>query len=384
MSGQIINTYGERELEFNSGQGVWLVEKNGDRWFDALSGIGVNALGHSHPKLSQCIAEQATKLLHISNLYSSDIQQQAATLICHKAEMDALFFCNSGAEANEAALKMARKFGVDKRGVAGKVIYFKGSFHGRTLGALSVTAKEAIRAPFAPLPENTLQADFGDTSEVTELFAQHQDIDAVIIEPIQGESGIRVAPEGFLKFLRTICTQHDALLIIDEVQSGNARTGTWFAYQHEGIKPDIVTTAKGLGGGVPIGATLVANKAHSIFTPGDHGTTFGGNPLAAAAAICVYECIEQESLLARVKQGEKLLRAELKRKLGSHLDAIDGRGYMLAIQLSNPVPQLKTKLGEARLLVNLVSDSRLRILPPLNMTDEEIIELCRRIALVIE
>jgi len=380
MSQHIINTYGERELEFNSGKGVWLIDDQAQYWFDALSGIGVNALGHSHPKLSQCIAEQAQQLLHISNLYSSSIQLKAAQLVCEKAQMSELFFCNSGAEANEAALKIARKFGVNKRGQAGKVIYFNGSFHGRTLGALSVTAKEAIRAPFAPLPDNTLMANFGDQDSVSSLLTKHHDIDAIIIEPIQGESGIKVAPTGFLAFLEDLCTKHNMLLIIDEVQSGNARTGKWFAFQHDGIKPDIVTTAKGLGGGVPIGATLIANRALGILQPGDHGTTFGGNPLAAAAAVCVYECIEQEALIASIKEGEKLLRRTLEERLGNTLRSIDGRGYMLAIELTKPIPDLRRRLAEARILVNVLSDSRIRILPPLNMTKDELLDMCERLA----
>ena len=363
----LMNTYGRLPVTFEHGEGVWLFDTDGKRYLDALSGVAVNALGHGHPELVSAIQQQAAKLIHTSNIYGVQRQTELADALCRVSDMQKVFFCNSGAEANEAAIKLARLFGHKKNIDRPTIIVMEQSFHGRTMATLTASGSRKIQAGFEPLVAGFTRAPFGDFEAVQTIGRNNPDVVAILVEPVQGESGIHVPPTGFLKQLRELCDQRGWLLMLDEVQTGNGRTGSYFAYQREGILPDVVTTAKGLGGGVPIGACLAYGEAAELFQPGNHGSTFGGNPLACAAGLAVVRAIESERLCENAAHEGEYLLAQLKQRL-SHVAGIKemrGAGLMIGIELTKPCAELVKQALAQGLLINVTNEKTVRLLPPL-------------------
>ncbi|MGB3609569.1 MAG: aspartate aminotransferase family protein [Cellvibrio sp.] len=383
----LMSTYGTRTLTLTKGAGSRVWDNQGKSYLDAISGIAVCGLGYSHPAVTAAISEQAAQLLHVSNLYNIPQQQRLADLLIEQSGMDKAFFSNSGAEANEAAIKIARKYGNDRGVKNPAIIVMSNSFHGRTLATLSATGNTKVQIGFEPLVEGFIRVPFNDVAAVRAAAAEHDNIVAILVEPVQGEGGVRVPAADYLNHLRTICDEQNWLLMLDEIQTGNGRTGTYFAYQHNGILPDVVTTAKGLGNGVPIGACLARGVAADVLQPGNHGTTFGGNPLACSAGIAVIETIKTESLIARVKQlGEKLL-ADFKAALAGNAKVTDirGLGLMIGIELNAPCAELVEKGRAKGLLINVTSVNTIRLLPTFILTDAEAEELVTKVVeLVME
>ena len=363
----LMNTYGRLPVAFEHGEGVWLFDGEGNRYLDALSGVAVNALGHAHPALVAAIQKQAASLIHTSNIYAITLQAELSATLCRLSGMDKVFFCNSGAEANEAAIKLARLFGHKKGIDRPSIIVMEQSFHGRTMATLTASGNRKIQAGFEPLVAGFTRAPYADFEALQTIARNNPDVVAVLMEPVQGEGGINIAPPGFMKQLRELCDQRGWLLMLDEVQTGNGRTGKFFAYQHEGILPDVVTTAKGLGGGVPIGACLAHGEAAELFHPGNHGSTFGGNPLACAAGLAVVGTIEKERLAERAAAEGLYLKEQLQKRLAgvSGVVAVRGFGLMLGIELNRPCSELVGQALEQGLLINATADKVIRLLPPL-------------------
>lgn len=372
----LMNTYQPLALNFSKGLGTRLWDTAGREYLDAIAGVAVTGVGHSHPRLVEAISEQAGLLLHTSNLYSIDWQQRLAAKLTQLAGMERAFFNNSGAEANETALKLARLHAWSKGIEQPLVVVMNNGFHGRTLGTLSASDGPAVRLGFGSHQEAFIKVPFGDIVALEQLASAHgQRICAVLMEPIQGESGIQIPPPGYLKAVRALCHRRDWLLMLDEIQSGMGRTGRWFACQHEGVIPDVMTLAKGLGNGIPIGACLARGKAAQLFTPGSHGSTFGGNPLACRVACTVLQIIEEQGLLANAKhQGEQLLQ-RLRNELRGHrhIREIRGLGLMIGIELKTPLPDLAGLAArEQGLLINVTRGQTIRLLPPLVIDAEEV------------
>jgi acetylornithine aminotransferase len=372
----LMNTYQPLALNFSKGLGTRLWDTAGREYLDAVAGVAVTGVGHSHPRLVEAISEQAGLLLHTSNLYSIDWQQRLAAKLTQLAGMERAFFNNSGAEANETALKLARLHAWSKGIEQPLVVVMNNGFHGRTLGTLSASDGPAVRLGFGSHQEAFIKVPFGDIVALEQLASAHgQRICAVLMEPIQGESGIQIPPPGYLKAVRALCHRRDWLLMLDEIQSGMGRTGRWFACQHEGVIPDVMTLAKGLGNGIPIGACLARGKAAQLFTPGSHGSTFGGNPLACRVACTVLQIIEEQGLLANAKhQGEQLLQ-RLRNELRGHrhIREIRGLGLMIGIELKTPLPDLAGLAArEQGLLINVTRGQTIRLLPPLVIDAEEV------------
>lgn len=373
----IMPTYKRLDVCFTHGEGSWLYDTAGRRYLDALSGIAVCGLGHAHPAVTQAIVAQAGKLLHTSNLYGIALQQELAERITRLAGMDTVFFGNSGAEANEAAIKLARLYGHQKGIDKPSIIVMEGAFHGRTLATLSATGSRKVQAGFEPLVSGFVRARYGDLPEITAIARNNPRIVAVLVEPVQGEAGIRIAPPGYLAGLREICDAHGWLLMLDEVQTGNGRTGRMFAWQHEGAVPDVLTTAKGLGNGVPIGACLARGKAAAVFGPGNHGSTFGGNPLACAAANAVLQTIEDEHLCEHAARMGDLLVRQLRERLAGvpGVREVRGKGLMVGVELRSPGAGLVEAALAEGLLINVTADNVIRLLPPLVITEEEVTQI---------
>ena len=370
----LMQNYGERTLTLVRGEGNYVWDNAGRRYLDAISGIAVCGLGHCHPAVTAALTEQAQTLLHVSNLYNIPAQEQLADRLVYLSGMDNVFFSNSGAEANEAAIKLARKLG-NQRGLAcPRIIVMENAFHGRTLATLTATGNEKVQQGFAPLPEGFVRVPFNDIAAIEALAAVHDDIVAVLVEPVQGEGGIRIPAADYLTQLRALCDQHDWLLMLDEIQTGNGRTGKLFAYQHSGgLLPDVVTTAKGLGNGVPIGACLARGHAAELFNAGSHGSTFGGNPLACRAGLAVLETLAEQQLIERAAAlGETLLQ-QLRIKLADCAAVIEirGRGLMLGIELDRPCAELVERAREHEILINVTAGNVVRLLPPLTLSDAE-------------
>ncbi|MFT3929766.1 MAG: acetylornithine transaminase [Spongiibacteraceae bacterium] len=363
----LMHTYGRLPVTFDHGEGVWLFDTEGKRYLDALSGVAVNALGHGHPKLVQAIQQQAAKLIHTSNIYSIQRQTELGEALRAASGMDNVFFCNSGAEANEAAIKLARLYGHQKNIDKPTIIVTEQSFHGRTMATLTASGNRKIQAGFEPLVAGFTRAPFADIEALQTIGRNNPDVVAVLIEPVQGEGGINIPPAGFLKQLRQLCDERGWLLMLDEVQTGNGRTGTFFAYQREGILPDVVTTAKGLGGGVPIGACLAHGVAAELFHPGNHGSTFGGNPLACAAGLAVVNAIEAQGLCANAAQQGEYLLTQLRQRLEGidGVVAVRGAGLMLGIELDRSCGDIVKAALAKGLLINVTADKVIRLLPPL-------------------
>ena len=361
-----MQTYTRLPVSFTRGNGPYLWDQEDRCYLDALSGIAVCALGHAHPQVTEAIGEQAGRLLHTSNLYQVTLQQQLGDKLCELSGLDKAFFCNSGAEANEAAIKIARRYGHKLKLASPKIIVMDSSFHGRTMATLTATGNPKVKEGFAPLVEGFIHTPYDDIPAIEKLAAEHNDVCAILVEPIQGEGGIRIPAPGYLKALRKLCDDNNWLLMLDEIQSGMGRTGKWFCYQHEGIKPDVLTLAKALGNGVPIGACIATGVAAEMLQPGSHGTTFGGNPFASSVALAVIKSIEQEDLVNRCAAlGESML--ESFRKHLAQLDGvvdIRGKGLMLAIELNTPCADLVRAALDARLLINVTASSVVRLLPP--------------------
>ena len=385
MTESLMTTYNRLPVNFTHGQGVWLEDSQGRRYLDALSGIAVCGLGHAHPKVTQAIKEQSSRLLHTSNLYGIEPQEKLAERLTSLTGMENVFFCNSGAEANECAIKIARRFGHQKGIEKPGIVVMEGAFHGRTLATLTATANAAAKQGFGPLVDGFYRVPYNDTQAVEEL-AQREDIVAVLVEPVQGEGGVNIPDAGYLKTLRAICDNNNCLLMLDEIQTGNGRTGHWFACQGEGVSPDVLTTAKGLGNGVPIGACLAHGEAAQLLNPGSHGTTFGGNPLCCATALAVLDTIEQEKLLENAaSRGQYLLDLfqEGLKEL-SAIKQIRGKGLMVAIELDRACGQLVSDALDAGLLINVTAGNTIRLLPPLTISREETAEIAQRLIPLIK
>ncbi|MBC3375239.1 aspartate aminotransferase family protein [Pseudomonas sp. SWRI92] len=380
----LMTTYQPLALNFTHGLGTRLWDRDGREYLDAVAGVAVTNVGHSHPRLVAAISEQAGLLLHTSNLYSIDWQQRLAHKLTQLSGMERVFFNNSGAEANETALKLARLHGWHKGVEQPLVVVMDNAFHGRTLGTMSASDGPSVRLGFNRLPGDYVKVPFGDLAALEKVQQAHGErIVAILVEPIQGESGVQLAPPGYLKALRDLCSRRAWLLMLDEIQTGIGRTGQWFAFQHEGIVPDVMTLAKGLGNGVPIGACLARGKAAELFTPGSHGSTFGGNPLACRVGCTVLDIIEEQGLLENARrQGEQLLgrlRAELADN--PNVREIRGQGLMIGVELKQPVRDLT--LCAARdhgLLINVTRGKTIRLLPPLTIDGREVEMIVRGVS----
>lgn len=369
----LMNTYGERRLTVTRGEGPWVWDSAGDRYLDALSGIAVCGLGHAHPAVTRAIAEQAAALVHCSNLYNIPAQQELATMLCGISGMDKVFFGNSGAEANEAAIKIARLHGHARGIEVPTIVVMERAFHGRTLATLSATGNRKVQAGFEPLVRGFVRAPFDDLEAVATIAGNNPNIAAVLVEPIQGEGGVRVPDPQYLTGLRALCDRHGWLLMLDEIQTGSGRTGSFFHYQQHGLLPDVATLAKGLGNGMPIGACLARGAAAELLGPGKHGSTFGGNPVACAAGLATLRVLEGENLYARAHQLGTRLRSEFRSALAGCASVRDirGSGLMIGIELDRPCAELVQHALNRGLLINVTADSVIRLLPPLILGDAE-------------
>ncbi len=385
MSEHLMQTYARLPVAFARGKGVWLYDENGDQYLDALAGVAVNGLGHAHPKLTKALCEQAGTLIHTSNIYRISAQERLADKLCALSGMDRVFFGNSGAEANEAAIKLARLHG-HNRGIDNPaIVVMEKSFHGRTLATLSATGSRKVQAGFEPLVGGFVRVPFGDADAVAKLAAHHNNIVAVLVEPYQGEGGVQIPEVDYLDKLRAICDQNAWLLMLDEVQTGIGRSGKWFAFQHTKIMPDVMTLAKGLGSGVPIGACLAYGAAAEVFTPGKHGSTFGGNPLACTAALTTLDVMAEEGLLENALKIGAFIRETLTRELGQvpGVKEIRGQGLMIGIELDKPCGELVKLALADKLLINVTADNVVRLLPPLIMSQDEAGLLTDKLAALI-
>jgi acetylornithine aminotransferase len=379
-------TYNRLPISLQKGEGAWVWDTAGKKYLDALSGIAVCGLGHAHPAVKEAICKQAGELIHTSNLYQIELQQQLGDALTRIAEMDRVFFCNSGAEANEAAIKLARLFG-HKKGIENPtIVVMEQSFHGRTLATLSATGNRKVQAGFEPLVSGFIRVPYGDLEAIRTVAKNSHSTVAVLVEPVQGEGGINIPQEDYLNEIRAICDEYDWLMMLDEIQTGMGRSGRMFAYQHTGIHPDVITLAKGLGNGVPIGACLAKGKAADTFGPGNHGSTFGGNPLACAAALTVIRTLEDQGLTQRAEQlGAKLL-TDFADKLQdvTGIEEIRGLGLLIGIELDRPCQALVTQALEQGLLINVTAEKVIRLLPPLIMSDDEADHLVNALTTLIK
>ncbi|MGR8951977.1 MAG: acetylornithine/succinylornithine family transaminase [Gammaproteobacteria bacterium] len=367
MSSHIMPTYGRLPITFARGSGAWLWDTEGKRYLDALSGIAVCNLGHAHPAVHHAICKQSETLVHTSNIYGIAVQEALADRLAELSGMDNVFFCNSGAEANEAAIKIARKYGHGLGIDMPQIIVMEKSFHGRTLATLSATGNTKVQQGFAPLVEGFVRVPYNDIAAIKQALAEHRGIVAVLVEPVQGEGGVNVPSTDFLNQLRALCDQHNLLLMLDEIQTGIGRTGKFLAYQHNDILPDVATLAKALGNGVPIGACLARGKAADTLTAGSHGSTFGGNPLACSAALAVLETLEQEGLIEQAERKGQDIYDRLVDSLNgiAAVVSIRHKGLMIGIELDRPCGDLVPIALANGLLINVTNEKSIRLLPPL-------------------
>lgn len=382
----LMNTYSRLPVTFVKGEGVWLWDDRNVRYLDALSGIAVCGLGHCHPTLVRAICEQAATLIHTSNLYHVRNQELLADRLTSLSGLDKVFFCNSGAEANEAAIKLARLYGHNRGIDLPTIIVMERSFHGRTMATLTATGNRKTQAGFEPLLTGFVRAPYDDLAAIEQIAANNQNVVAILLETYQGEGGVNFPQANYLQGLRQICDRHDWLLMLDEVQCGLGRTGKWFAFQHSQILPDVMTLAKGLGSGIPIGACLAAGKAADIFQPGNHASTFGGNPLACRAALATLEVIEQEGLLANAITIGEFMRAQFRLHLQKWQAVlkIRGQGLMIGIELPVPCGELVREALRQHLLINVTSDKVVRLLPALIIRQDEAEQVVSRVSAIID
>lgn len=369
----LMNTYARLAVAFSHGEGVWLFDEDGKRYLDALSGIAVSTLGHNHPRLVRAIAEQAGCVLHTSNLYRIPLQEELSDRLAALSGMDEVFFCNSGCEANEAAIKLARFYGHRKGVDQPTIIVMENAFHGRTMATLSATGNRKTQAGFEPLVSGFVRVPYKDIGAIRKVAEHNGNVVAVMLEMVQGEGGINIADDDFQRELRSVCDERGWLLICDEVQCGVGRTGGWFAFQQSGVMPDVVTLAKGLGSGVPIGACLVAGRATDLFGPGNHGSTFGGNPLACAAGLETLATIEDDHLMMNAVKIGEIIKSGLREALEGVSGIVDirGRGLMIGVELDRPCGDLVARALEAGLLINVTAERVIRLLPPLIFSEQD-------------
>ena len=369
----VMHTYGRLPMAMSHGRGCWVWDTDGKKYLDGLGGIAVNTLGHAHPKRVPALQEQIGRLIHTSNYYAAPLQESLASTLCELSGLDRVFFCNSGLEANEAALKIARKFGHDKGIDRPEVIVYEKAFHGRSIATLSATANPKVHAGFGPLVEGFVRVPLNDVAAIDEVANTRPNVVAVFLEVIQGEGGVNPATVDYLQAIRRLCDEHDWLLMLDEVQCGIGRTGKWFAHQWAGILPDVMPLAKGLGSGVPVGAVVCGPRAATVLQPGNHGTTFGGNPLAMRAGIETLRIMQEDHLLENAAVVGAVLRAGLVRELSGLAGVIDirGQGLMLGIELDRPCGDLLGRAAEAGLLLSVTADRVVRLVPPLILSASE-------------
>ena len=382
----VMKTYGRKSIAFSRGDGAWLYDTSDKRYLDALCGIAVTSLGHNHPQVTRAIQEQASTLIHCSNLYQIPQQEALAIKLCELAQMESVFFSNSGAEANEAAIKLARLFG-HKKGIDNPVIIVTNqSFHGRTMATLSATGNRKVQAGFEPLLSGFARVPYDDTDAIRQVAENNKNVVAIFIEPIQGEGGIQIPHPQYLNELRDIADQEDWLLIVDEVQTGMGRTGAWFAHQHNNILPDVMTLAKALGNGTPVGACLARGKAAEILSPGTHGSTFGGNPLVSRAALATIEAIESGELVDRATLIGNKIAENLKSTLQHESSVIDirNKGLMIGIELDRACTPIVDLALDAGLLLNVTAEKVIRLLPPLILDTDQINFLVTTITTIIK
>jgi acetylornithine/N-succinyldiaminopimelate aminotransferase len=375
MSEHLMNTYGRQPVTFVKGQGVWLYDEAGNQYLDALAGVAVNGLGHAHPKLVQVISEQAAKLIHVSNIYRISEQAALADKLAALSGLDKVFFCNSGCEANEAAIKIARLYGHNKGVESPEIIVMESAFHGRTMATLSATGNRKAQAGFEPLVSGFVRVPFDDIEAVKAVASRKNNVVAILVEPVQGEGGIHIPADmkAYMQGLRKVCDENGWLLMLDEVQSGIGRTGTWFAFQHTDIMPDVMTLAKGLGSGVPIGACVAKGIAADTFTPGKHGSTFGGNPLATAAGLATLNIVAEEKLRENAETVGNWLNTQFSEAFKENKAVVNIRnaGLMIGIELDRPCAELVKLALANKLLINVTADNVVRLLPPLVMNQQE-------------
>ncbi len=385
MTSHVMPTYGRLAVTFARGEGAWLWDENNKQYLDALSGIAVCGLGHAHPAVHRAICKQSEKLLHTSNIYRIAVQEQLADRLIEKSGMDNVFFCNSGAEANETAIKLARKYGHERGIDCPAIIVTDKSFHGRTLATLSATGNAKIQEGFEPLVEGFIRVPYDDIAAISAAIEQNSNIVAILVEPIQGEGGINIPASDYLNKIRELCNQHNLLMMLDEIQTGMGRTGKFLAYQHNGVIPDVCTLAKALGNGVPIGACLAYGKAAQLFTAGNHGSTFGGNPLACSAALAVLETLDQDNLIASAEPKGQAICSGLAGLLqdNCHYLEIRHKGLMIGIELDLPCTELVQMALTKGLLINVTQEKIIRLLPPLIIDDLQIKQIVETLAILI-
>ncbi|MDC1312215.1 aspartate aminotransferase family protein [Burkholderiales bacterium] len=381
----VMKTYGRKSIAFTHGDGAWIFDTSGKRYLDALCGIAVTGLGHNHPKVTKAIQEQAGILIHCSNLYQIPEQEALAIKLCSLSNMETVFFSNSGAEANEAAIKLARLFGNNKGIEKPTIIVAEQSFHGRTMATLSATGNRKVQAGFEPLLPGFARVPYGDFEAINQVALNNKNVVAIFVEPVQGEGGIKIPHHQYLNNLKIIADEQDWLLMVDEVQTGMGRTGAWFAHQHNDIVPDVMTLAKGLGNGVPIGACLARGKAAAILSPGTHGSTFGGNPLVSRAALATIDAIESDSLIDRATFIGHAITEGLRANFHNEASVVDirNKGLMIGIELDKSCVSIVDHALEAGLLLNVTADKIIRLLPPLILDDEQIELLVSTLTTVI-
>ncbi|PLX74726.1 MAG: aspartate aminotransferase family protein [Azoarcus sp.] len=382
----VMNTYARLPVAFTHCDGVWLHDETGKRYLDALSGIAVSTLGHNHPRLVRAISQQASRVLHTSNLYGIPLQDRLSDRLADASGMEEVFFCNSGCEANEAAIKLARMYGHQKGVELPTIVVMENAFHGRTMATLSATGNRKAQAGFEPLVSGFVRVPYKDIASLRNVAAHNGSVVAVMLEMIQGEGGIHIADDDFQRELRALCDEHGWLMICDEVQCGLGRTGNWFGWQHAGVRPDVMTLAKGLGSGVPIGACLTAGKAAGLFKPGNHGSTFGGNPLACAAALATMDAIVDDNLMDNAVAVGDAIRNGLATALKGVPGVVDirGRGLMIGIELDRPCGDLVKRGLDAGLLINVTAERVVRLLPALIFSSDDAATLVDALAPLIK
>ena len=381
----VMNTYARQPVAFVRGEGVWLWDEAGKKYLDALAGIAVNTLGYGHPKFKKALLERINSgVIHTSNLWRIPDQEAAADRVAEITGLDEVFFCNSGLEATEASIKVARKYGHDKGIAAPEIIVMEKAFHGRSLATLSATGSRKVQAGFEPLVQGFVRVPLNDLDAVRQAGEHNRNIAAVLIEPIQGEGGINVSRLEYLRGLYEICQKHGWLFISDEVQCGMGRTGKWFVYQHAGFKPDVVALAKGLASGVPVGACVTGARAKGVFKPGNHGSTFGGNPLAMTAVRVTIDTVKEEGLMERAVKAGELIRSQIRAQELPGVREIRGMGSMIGIELDRPCGELVLQGLNAGLVFNVTADNVVRLLPPLVMNEAEAAEVVSRLVPLVK
>lgn len=386
MSTSLMNTYARLPVTFERGEGAWLWDTNGNKYLDALCGIAVTGLGHAHPQITKAICEQASQLMHTTNLFGIKNQQLLGDKLVQLTAMDKCFFANSGAEANEAAIKIARLYGHHKGIEQPSIVVMDNSFHGRTLATLSATGSRKVQAGFEPLVRGFLRVPYNDLEAIQNIAKHEKSVVAVLVEPVQGESGINIPSDDYLSGIREICDKHNWLMMLDEIQSGMGRSGKWFAFQHDGFIPDVMTLAKGLGNGFPVGVCIARGEAAETFHPGNHGTTFGGNPLACRTALEVINVIEQNNLVSRAAELGQRILSGLQASLQGvpQVNEVRGKGLLIGVELNSNCTKLAKQALENGIIINVTNNSVIRILPPLIISDAEADLIVEKISALVK